>query len=107
MVSTLGGETVFCTFWGALFPLFSWGVSLLLTLLGFDASKMVANFLNAIACSSPTWQNGPAGCRLSNAWVNSADAAVAKSLDEGNGILNWCGKKSTVSTILLDLVFDM
>jgi hypothetical protein len=53
-VSTLGGETVVCTLGGALFPTSIWGVSLLLILFGFDASKIAANFLSAIACSSPT-----------------------------------------------------
>jgi hypothetical protein len=54
-VSTLGGETVVCTLWGALFSNAFWGVNFLLTLFGFDASKIVANFLSAIACLSPTW----------------------------------------------------
>jgi hypothetical protein len=104
---TLGGETVVCTLWGALFSISSWGESEIFAFFGFADTKIFANRLRAIACSSPTWQNGPAGRRFNKACVRSAAAWVANSRDDGNGNVNLCGKNSTVSTILFDLVFVM
>jgi hypothetical protein len=69
------------------------GVSFSFPLSSFAAPKIFANILSAIACSSSTWQNGPAGCGSNNACVRSATACVASSLDEGNGNLNLCGEK--------------
>jgi hypothetical protein len=67
-------------------------------------SKISAKRFNANFCSSPTWQNGAAGCGCNNAWVSSLAAWVASSCVERNGNLNFYGKNSTVLTIRSPLV---
>jgi hypothetical protein len=105
--ATLGGGTVVCTLWDALFSIPSLGASGFFVFLGFADTKILANRFKAIVCSLPTWQNGPTGCGCNRACVRSDAAWVAKSWDDGNGKVNFCGKKSTVSTILFDLVLVM
>jgi hypothetical protein len=51
-----------------------------------------AKRFNASVCSSPTLQNGPAGCGCNSAWVSSVAAFVASSCVEGNGNLKFSGK---------------
>jgi hypothetical protein len=70
-------------------------------------SKISAKRFNANVCSSPTLQNGPAGCGCNRAWVSSVAALVANSCVEGNGNLKCSGKKSTVSTTHSHLVLLM
>jgi hypothetical protein len=70
-------------------------------------SKISAKSFNANVCSSPTLQNGPAGCGCNRAWVSSVAALVAKSCVEGNGNFKVSGKKSTVSTTRFPLVLLM
>jgi hypothetical protein len=104
---TLGGETVVCTLWGALFSIMSWGVSVLFDLRCFAVSKILASRFKAIVWLLPTWQNRPAGCGCNRACVRSTAAWLAKSWDDGNGKVNFSGGKSTVSTILCVLVLVM
>jgi hypothetical protein len=96
---TLGGETVFCTLVGASFPAVSAGGSQLSLCDRVAPSNISAKCFNANSCSSPTLQNGPAGCGCNSAWVSSVAALVANSCVEGNGNLKFSGKKSTVSTM--------
>jgi hypothetical protein len=103
--ATLGGETVFCTLRGAKnFTLWAGGI----TTFDFSRvapSKISAKRLKANVCSSPTLQNGPAGCGCNRALVSSAAALVANSCAEVNGNVIFSGKKSTVFTTRSPLVF--
>jgi hypothetical protein len=68
--ATLGGETVFCTLGGAAFS-----TPLVGGITTFDFGriaplKISARRFKAIVCSSPTLQNGPAGCGCNSAWVS-------------------------------------
>jgi hypothetical protein len=90
---TLGGETVICTLGGASFPTVSAGGITTLDFCRVAPSKISAKHLNSNVCSSPTLQNGPAGCGCNSAWVSSVDALVANYCVEGNGNLIFSGKK--------------
>jgi hypothetical protein len=104
---TLGGETVLFTLGGALFPTVLAGGITTLDFCRVAPSKISAKCFNSNVCSSPTLQNGPAGCGCNGAWVSYVAALVAKSCVEGNGILKVSGKKSTVSTTHSPLVLVM
>jgi hypothetical protein len=97
-----------CTLGGASLPTISAGGVTTLDLCDRVApSKILAKSVNANVCSSPTLQNGPAGCGCKSAWVSSVAAFVASSCVEGNGNLNFSGKKSIVSTTRSPLVLLM
>jgi hypothetical protein len=89
---TLGGETVFCTLGGATFPTVLAGGITTSDFCRLAPSKISAKRFNANVCSSPTLQNGRAGCGCNNVCVSSAAALVAKSCAEGNGNLKVSGK---------------
>jgi hypothetical protein len=103
--ATLGGENMVCTLWGAVFSTPSVGVTITFDFRRLAPLKILARRFKAIVCSSPTLQNGPAGCGCNRAWVRSVAAWVAKSWAQGNGKVIFSGKNSTVSTILSPLVF--
>ena len=58
----------------------------------------------AAICLSPTRANGAAGAGFCSAWMSSVAAIVAFSIEERNGILELCGKNSTVSACITALV---
>jgi hypothetical protein len=89
------------------FLLFRWGASQLSIFMRVAPSKISAKRFNDHVCSSPTLQNGPAGCGCNRAWVSYVAALVAKSCVEGNGNLKVSKKKSTVSTARSPLVLLM
>jgi hypothetical protein len=84
--TTLRGETDICTLGGAPMSLISKRGDVVSFLrVGSAPSKIAANRWRATMCSSPTWQNGSAGCGLSKACVHFLAAWVANSLHDGNG----------------------
>jgi hypothetical protein len=103
--ATLGGETVFCTLGSAAFSTPSVGGITTFDFCRVAPSKISAKRFKANICSSPSLQNGPAGCGCNRAWVSSAAAWVAKFWAEGNGNVNFSRKNSTVSTTRSPLVF--
>jgi hypothetical protein len=102
--ATLCCVAVFCTLGGASFPTVLAGGLTTLDFCHVAPSKISAKRFNANVCSSPTLQNGPAGCGCNRAWVSYVAALVANSYVEGNGNLKFSGKKSTVSTTRSPLV---
>jgi hypothetical protein len=62
--------------------------------------KMSASFVKACCCALPIDSNGVAGAGFNSAWVSAAAASQAALAEEVVGMVDWCGKNSTVSAIL-------
>ena len=67
-------------------------------------AKISACCRSAVSCASLIGENGVLGCGCCIAAVRSRAASIAASVDDVVGILNKCGKNSTVLAILSDLV---
>ena len=69
--------------------------------------KFSASWSNACSCTCRMCAYGAAGAGLRRAWISYVAAMVAFSSEGQNGILQLCGRNSTVSGCIYDLVSGM
>ena len=68
---------------------------------------MFDNCLIASNCLSPNFVNGAVGAGFTSACARAVAAGIAASADESVGIIEWCGKNSTVRMIRVVLGLGM
>ena len=66
-----------------------------------DVVRTSDNFLISERVASPILEKGAAGAGLKIAWFNSLIALMAFSSEDREGMLQWCGKKLSVSAMRL------
>ena len=69
--------------------------------------KNSAIWSNTCICASPMCAYGAAGAGLRRAWISYVAAMVAFSAEDRNGILELCGRNSTVSGCITAIVSGM